>query len=210
MLQLDFIRKSESPNTAVLFIVMSKVLRRSDRIQAKRGVKKEAEITIEERVFHDAFLWMEIAQWDLEVFRKLSKITTAMSKKRHTTVDDFASHRKSLVKKMLFVDGTYICSNMVEGGSGYVVTLKDRLGDQFNPFGPTHYHCCKQTLLLMFRDAQITEYDRLDGYPAMRFATAPKFNWRQATAGQRVVIEKAVEAYRTNPFADIDLSELFN
>lgn len=189
---------------------MSKVLRRSDRIQAKRGVKKEAEITIEERVFHDAFLWMEIAQWDLEVFRKLSKITTAMSKKRHTTVDDFASHRKNMIKKLLYVDGTYICSNMGEGGSGYVVTLKDRWGENFNPFGPTHYHCCKQTLLLMFRDVQISQYDKLEGGQVMRFATAPAFNWRTVTHGQRVVIEKAVEAYRTNPFANIDLSELFN
>jgi len=190
---------------------MSKVLRRSDRIRDKRVLEQEAVITLEERVFHHPFLWMEIAQWDIDAFRQLSKITTAMSKKRHSTVDDFAAYRKDMVKKMLYVDSSSICSNTGEGGFAYAVTVLRRgCRENFNPFGPKHYHSCRQTLVLTFRDLQISEYDKLEGGLELRFATAPQYKWQQPTPSQREVIQKAVEVYRTNPFAEFDFSKLFN
>lgn len=178
---------------------MSKVLRRSDRIQAKRGVKKEAEITIEERVFHDAFLWMEIAQWDLDVFRKLSKITTAMSKKRHTTVDDFAAYRKDIVKNMLNVSHS-LCALNDHGGVGYHVSTD--YGDHFNPFGPEHFHVCMMSTVIMFRGIHVVKDANADTWQICR---APLWNWETLFADEVTSVKKAIEAYKTNPFADVKL-----
>lgn len=154
-----------------------------------------------ERVFHDKYLWMEVAKWDLGVYRALSKITRADQ-------SDTLAYRRQLVTGMLklyvhpfecpfpLVVGT-ACSN---GGicytAGTAVSSGRLAGQQgANPFGPVYYHLCPQTAEMLFSSGLRLYRTGYTWSAFYRHDVIVNFEKNDK-------IDEMLTVYRDNPFAD--------
>lgn len=147
---------------------------------------------VAERVFHDKYLWMEVAKWDLDVYRALSKITRADQ-------SDTLAYRKQLVMGMLRVYIGYemfdcpfiyagICNN-----DGICYAAGTGVCD--NPFGPVHYHLCHETASMTFSGGvkmiRNKDYTWTVWYKGHCTCDEPNKN-----------IDKMLTVYRDNPFGN--------
>lgn len=164
---------------------------------------------VAERVFHDKYLWMEVAKWDLDVYRALSKITRADQ-------SDTLAYRKQLVMGMLKVyigrDPVYRFPFIIPVNSAVTDCLNDGIcyiagtGVNYttpytiavimsNPFGPVHYHLCHQTAQMTFSS----------GVRMIRYTDYTWGVWHQNSltyTGQNKNIDEMLTVYRDNPFAN--------
>lgn len=164
---------------------------------------------VAERVFHDKYLWMEVAKWDLDVYRALSKITRADQ-------SDTLAYRKQLVMGMLKVyigpeqprcpflmpagSALTICSNhgicyIAGTGVNYTTPPYTIAVIMSNPFGPVHYHLCNATAQMTFSS----------GVRMIRESDYTWSVWHQNSptyTGQNKNIDEMLTVYRDNPFAN--------
>lgn len=162
---------------------------------------------VAERVFHDKYLWMEVAKWDLDVYRALSKITRADQ-------SDTLAYRKQLVMGMLKVylgrESMYRCpfpalgavTTCLNDGICYIAGTGVNYTTRYttavimsNPFGPVHYHLCHQTAQMTFSSGvrMIRESDY----------TWSVYHQNSLTySGLNKNIDKMLTVYRDNPFGN--------
>lgn len=160
---------------------------------------------VAERVFHDKYLWMEVAKWDLDVYRALSKITRADQ-------SDTLAYRKQLVMGMLKVymnDEQWRCRFIItsmgsitacsNGGICYAAGTGVRDGIMANPFGPVHYHLCSQTQTMIFSSG-VKMLRELDYTWSVWYGDFRTF--KASNKGRNDKIDEMLTVYRDNPFAN--------
>lgn len=158
--------------------------RRSERLIELR----ERNLTPEQRVIHDKYLWMEIAQWDVGVFMALCKITRADQ-------SDTLAYRKALVRRLMTVQ-SLPCSFR---GAAYQVCAQ-----RYNFFGPVMLHNCSMSNHIVFHCGM---FERLwhGIYKGKWKASVPYRGWLVELPKDVVdYLDFAIEFYKDNPLGDDD------
>lgn len=153
--------------------------RRSERLIELR----ERNLTPAQRVIHDKYLWMEIAQWDVGVFMALCKITRADQ-------SDTLAYRKALVRRLMTVR-SLPCSFR---GAAYQVCY-----GYYNFFGPVMLHNCSMSSRIVFHCGVFERcwerWYRVSS-PGLGLVVLPK--------DVADYLDFAIEFYKDNPFGDDD------
>lgn len=154
--------------------------RRSERLIELRA----RNLTPAQRVIHDKYLWMEIAQWDVVVFMALCKITRADQ-------SDTLAYRKALVRRLMTVQ-SLPCSFR---GAAYQVCY-----GSYNFFGPVMLHNCSMSSRIVFHCGV---FERL-------WHGIYNGKWTMSLSHHALpkdvvdYLDFAIEFYKDNPFGDDD------
>jgi len=150
--------------------------RRSERLIELR----ERSLTPAQRVIHDKYLWMEIAQWDVAVFMALCKITRADQ-------SDTLAYRKALVRRLMTVQSLTCWFD----GVAYQVC------NGYNCFGPIMLHKCASCYTISFH------YGKFQRVSPGVWRTVSRF-WMELPKDVADYLDFAIEFYKDNPFGDDD------